>query len=420
MVVVIIVSVVIVAALVAMLVVKSKEAKMFASQVVVAKEECEHRIQEELRRNEEGANRMKEEYERRLTDERLRIKEETDRLQADHKQQIAMLRTELENATRNILEKQSDKLKDNNTEQIGTILNPLREQLRNMKETIDQNKDSHTRDASALREAMKQLVERSEAQDRVTQNLTNALKNKGKVQGDWGEQVLEQILLSSNLREGIDFEIQGNVKDEEGNNLRPDVIVHCPDGSNIIIDSKVSLTAYSDYIAATNEEERDRASRENLMSISRHITELTNKNYNKLVQNAVPMVLMFIPNEGSYVLAFDRDPNIGLNAYKKNVVLINPTNLMLAITLVEQMWKNENRDKNVQDVMKMATDLYDKFVNFAETFDKVGQQLGTAQTTYSKAKGQLMEGRGNIVRRLDELKSKGVTTAKQIPESLKE
>lgn len=394
----IIISITIIAALVAMIVVKRNEARMLASQIDTTKNECENRI----------------------ADERQRSVEEVKRLQEDHKQQISMLRTELENATHKILEQQSEKLKNNNSEQIGTILNPLREQLRNMKETIDQNKDSHARDASALREAVKILAERSERQNLATQNLTEALKNKGKVQGDWGEQVLEQILLSSHLREGIDFEMQGNVKDDDGNNLRPDVIIHCPDGSNIIIDSKVSLTAYSDYIAATNEEERDHASRENLMSINKHITELTNKNYNKLVPNAVPMVLMFIPNEGSYILAFDRDPNIGLNAYKKNIVLINPTNLMLTITLVEQMWKNENRDKNVQSILKSATDLYDKFVTFAETFEKVGQQLGTTQSTYEKAIGQLKDGRGNIVHRLDELKTKGIATAKQIPESLKE
>lgn len=394
----IIISITIIAALVAMIVVKRNEARMLASQIDTTKNECENRI----------------------ADERQRSAEEVKRLQEDHKQQISMLRTELENATHKILEQQSEKLKNNNSEQIGTILNPLREQLRNMKETIDQNKDSHARDASALREAVKILAERSERQNLATQNLTEALKNKGKVQGDWGEQVLEQILLSSHLREGIDFEMQGNVKDDDGNNLRPDVIIHCPDGSNIIIDSKVSLTAYSDYIAATNEEERDHASRENLMSINKHITELTNKNYNKLVPNAVPMVLMFIPNEGSYILAFDRDPNIGLNAYKKNIVLINPTNLMLTITLVEQMWKNENRDKNVQSILKSATDLYDKFVTFAETFEKVGQQLSTTQSTYEKAIGQLKDGRGNIVHRLDELKTKGIATAKQIPESLKE
>lgn len=394
----IIISITIIVALVAMIVVKRNEARMLASQIDTTKNECENRI----------------------ADERQRSAEEVKRLQEDHKQQISMLRTELENATHKILEQQSEKLKNNNSEQIGTILNPLREQLRNMKETIDQNKDSHARDASALREAVKILAERSERQNLATQNLTEALKNKGKVQGDWGEQVLEQILLSSHLREGIDFEMQGNVKDDDGNNLRPDVIIHCPDGSNIIIDSKVSLTAYSDYIAATNEEERDHASRENLMSINKHITELTNKNYNKLVPNAVPMVLMFIPNEGSYILAFDRDPNIGLNAYKKNIVLINPTNLMLTITLVEQMWKNENRDKNVQSILKSATDLYDKFVTFAETFEKVGQQLSTTQSTYEKAIGQLKDGRGNIVHRLDELKTKGIATAKQIPESLKE
>lgn len=396
--VVIIISVVIIAILVAMAVVKWKEAKMFASQVDVVKSESEQRLNEE----------------------RQRSTEELKRLQEDHKQQIGMLRAELENATRNILEKQSEKLKTNNSEQIGIILDPLREQLRNMKETIDQNKESHTRDASALREAVKILAERSEKQNAVTQNLTEALKNKGKVQGDWGEQVLEQILLSSHLREGIDFEMQGNVKDEDGNNLRPDVVVHCPDGSNIIIDSKVSLTAYSDYIAATTEEERDQASRENLMSINKHITELANKNYNKLVANAVPMVLMFIPNEGSYILAFDRDPNIGLSAYKKNVVLINPTNLMLAITLVEQMWKNENRDKNIESILKTATLLYEKFAGFADTFEKIGSQLNTTQATYTKALGQLKDGRGNIVRQIEELKSKGVTTPKQIPSSFKD
>lgn len=396
--VVIIISVVIIAILVAMVVVKWKEAKMFASQVDVVKSESEQRLNEE----------------------RQRSTEELKRLQEDHKQQIGMLRAELENATRNILEKQSEKLKTNNSEQIGIILDPLREQLRNMKETIDQNKESHTRDASALREAVKILAERSEKQNAVTQNLTEALKNKGKVQGDWGEQVLEQILLSSHLREGIDFEMQGNVKDEDGNNLRPDVVVHCPDGSNIIIDSKVSLTAYSDYIAATTEEERDQASRENLMSINKHITELANKNYNKLVANAVPMVLMFIPNEGSYILAFDRDPNIGLSAYKKNVVLINPTNLMLAITLVEQMWKNENRDKNIESILKTATLLYEKFAGFADTFEKIGSQLNTTQATYTKALGQLKDGRGNIVRQIEELKSKGVTTPKQIPSSFKD
>lgn len=392
----IILSVVIIAALTAGLLIKSKEAKMLSTQLTATKEDCE----------------------KRLADERTHQMEERKRLEESHRQQMDLFRGELENTSHKLLEKQSEQLKVANSEQIGGILQPLREQLKFMKESMDHNNDSATRNASALREAIQIFAQHSQEQDRITQSLTEALKNKGKVQGDWGEQVLEQILLSSHLREGIDFEVQGNVKDEAGNNLRPDVIIHCPDGSNIIIDSKVSLTAYSDYINASTEAERDAASRENLSSISRHITELANKNYNKLVSDAVPTVLMFIPNEGSYILAFDKDPNIGLNAYKKNIVLINPTNLMLTITLIEQMWKNENRDKNVQDILHMATNLYDKFVTFADTFEKVGSQLQTAQGTYDKAIGQLKDGRGNIVSRLEEMKSKGVTTAKQIPNSL--
>lgn len=395
---VIILAIILVSALTTGLLIKIKETKMLSSQLAATKED----------------------YEKRLADEQRRLVDEQKRLEESHRQQMDMFRGELENASHKLLEKQSEKLKTANSEQLDVILQPLREQLKSMKDSMEQNKDSATRNASALCEAIKTFNQHSQEQDRITQNLTEALKNKGKVQGDWGEQVLQQILLSSHLREGVDFEVQGNVKDEAGNNLRPDVIVHCPDGSNIIIDSKVSLTAYSDYIQASTEAEKEAAAKENLSSITRHITELSYKNYNKLVANAVPTVLMFIPNEGSYILAFDKDPNIGLNAYKKNIVLINPTNLMLTITLIEQMWQNENRDKNVQDILRMATNLYDKFVTFADTFEKVGSQLQTAKSTFDKAVGQLKDGRNNIVSRLEEMKTKGVTTAKQIPETLKQ
>lgn len=373
---------------------KRKEAQMLKNQLENTKTEYERRILEEK----EMRKTAKEEYEERLKDERNRVKE------------TAMV----------ILEEQAESLKKKNREQMDEVVKPISEQLENMKKALDSTREHSTKTRTSIEEHIEMIVKQSDKLSEDARNLTNALKNKGKVQGDWGEQVLEQILESSNMREGTDFEIQGNVKDEEGNNLRPDVVVHCPDGKNIIIDSKVSLTAYFDYVNATTEEEAERAAKANVDSIKKHITELANKNYDKLIKGSVPTVLMFIPNEGSYILAFDKEPNIGQLAYNKGIVLINPTNLMLTIHLVNQMWKNEDRDRNVQEILNTSAALYDKFVTFADTFQKMGNNLLTAQKTYEQGMGQLREGKGNIIHRLEEMKNKGLTTTKKIPESLYE
>ncbi|MCQ2114218.1 MAG: DNA recombination protein RmuC [Bacteroidaceae bacterium] len=373
---------------------KRKEAQMLKTQLESTKNEYEKRILEEK----EILKTAKEEYEERLKDERNRVKE------------TAMV----------ILEEQAESLKKKNKEQMDEVVKPISEQLENMKKALDSTREHSTKTRTSIEEHIEMIVKQSDKLSEDARNLTNALKNKGKVQGDWGEQVLEQILESSNMREGTDFEIQGNVKDEDGNNLRPDVVVHCPDGKNIIIDSKVSLTAYFDYVNATTEEEAERAAKANVDSIKKHITELANKNYDKLVKDSVPTVLMFIPNEGSYILAFDKEPNIGQLAYNKGIVLINPTNLMLTIHLVNQMWKNEDRDRNVQEILNTSAALYDKFVTFADTFQKMGNNLQTAQKTYEQGMGQLREGKGNIIHRLEEMKNKGLTTTKKISDSLYE
>ena len=373
---------------------KRKEAQMLKTQLESTKNEYEKRILEEK----EILKTAKEEYEERIKDERNRVKE------------TAMV----------ILEEQAESLKKKNKEQMDEVVKPISEQLENMKKALDSTREHSTKTRTSIEEHIEMIVKQSDKLSEDARNLTNALKNKGKVQGDWGEQVLEQILESSNMREGTDFEIQGNVKDEDGNNLRPDVVVHCPDGKNIIIDSKVSLTAYFDYVNATTEEEAERAAKANVDSIKKHITELANKNYDKLVKDSVPTVLMFIPNEGSYILAFDKEPNIGQLAYNKGIVLINPTNLMLTIHLVNQMWKNEDRDRNVQEILNTSAALYDKFVTFADTFQKMGNNLQTAQKTYEQGMGQLREGKGNIIHRLEEMKSKGLTTTKKISDSLYE
>ncbi len=341
-------------------------------------------------------------------------------LQELQEQQMAALGNQMQNATQKLLEERQAALEQGNTRQMDALLTPLREKLAEMKNAFEESRESNHRNSAAFETQMKAMLDGTLRLGTEAQRLTEALIGNGKVQGDWGEQLLATILENSGLREGIEYEVQENVKDEDGNNLRPDVVVHCSDGRNIVIDSKVSLTGYYNYVNATNESERQQAERDNLVSIKTHIKELADKNYSKLVPNAVPTVLMFVPNEGSYILAMQKDKNLANEAFRKGVLLINPTNLMLALTLIYQLWKIEHREEDDRRIVEAATALYEKFCMFAETFEKVGAQLQTAQRSYDLAKSQLNEGRGNIIKRLDALQNMGVSSGKQIPTKLRE
>ncbi len=341
-------------------------------------------------------------------------------LQEQQEQQLAAFREQLENVTRKLLEERQEELEKGNTQQMDSILNPFKEKLAEMKKAFEESQESNHRNSASFETQMKTMLEESMRLGTEAQRLTEALRNNGKVQGDWGEQMLATILENSGLREGQEYEVQENVKDEEGNNLRPDVIVHCSDGRNVIIDSKVSLTGFYNYVNATTEEQRKQAEHDNLMSVKNHIKELVSKNYCKLVPNAVPTVLMFIPNEGSYILAMQKEQNLANEAFRKGVLLINPTNLMLALTLIYQLWKVEHREEDDKRIVNAATALYEKFCIFAETFEKVGANLQTAQKSYESARSQLNEGKGNIIRRLDLLQNMGVNSGKQIPTKLKD
>jgi DNA recombination protein RmuC len=200
--------------------------------------------------------------------------------------------------------------------------------------------------------------------------------------------------------------------------MRPDVIVHCPGNKSIIIDSKVSLTAYVDYLACEEKEEAERLAKANKESVKKHIDELAAKNYTKVVENTISHVLMFIPNEGSYILALRNDPQLGQYAYKKGILLINPTNLMIALQLIYNIWQSEKQAKNVEKVIKESELLYEKFVNFSENWGKIKENLENTLAIYDKADKQLYEGNGNIVRKLEKLKELGIIPKKNIPETM--
>ena len=309
-------------------------------------------------------------------------------------------------------------LKQTNTQQIGLIVDPLKKQLEELHRLVDDNKLEQSKNTSALTASIKAVFEHDKERDKTTQSLAAALKNRGKVQGDWGEQVLENILRDSGLRKGEEYFVQENVKTDTGANIRPDVIVKGANGSRIVIDSKVSLTAYTDYVGAETDNERDAAIKANYDSIWQHVVELSDMKYDKEVDRAIPMVLMFVPNEGSYILAMNRDPQLGSKAYQKGVLIINPTNLMVVLRLMFLTWQNTRQERNNREILKAASDMYDKYCTFVEEYVKLGNQLNTARTTYDKGLGQLREGRGNLSKRLENLRQYGVTPAKQIPEKM--
>ena len=312
-------------------------------------------------------------------------------------------------------------------ERTEATLKPLREDLQRFGRQVTETYQEESRERFSLKNEIKNLVERSQAISEETTNLTRALRGDSKVQGDWGEMILERILERSGLRRGEEYFVQETLRDESGRlittednrgGLRPDVIVRYPNSGAMVIDSKVSLTAYSRYLSADTDEVRTIALREHLQSIRKHIDELSRKKYEEHVSGAANFVMLFIPNEPAYSLALSHEPNLWEEAYAKNVVLINGTNLIAALRMAQDMWQRERQERNIRLILEKATGLYDQFALCTKTCVKVGERLQAAKEDFDKAQGQLSEGRGNLVRRVEQLKELGVKTNKTISAKL--
>lgn len=323
-----------------------------------------------------------------------------------------------------IFEERSEKLSQHNEES----LKPLREDLKRFGEQVRATYENEARERFSLQHIIRELMDRSGAMSRETSELIRALKGDSKVQGDWGEMILENILEHSGLTRDREYFVQETLRDTEGRivqpegnkgGLRPDVLVRYPNGGVMIIDSKVSLTAYSNYVAAVNDEERATFAKAHLASVRKHIDELGEKKYHHYLDTAPDFVMLFIPNDPAYALALQETPTLWEYAYKKGVILINGTNLIAALRMAQDMWQRDRQVKNVEEIVRRAAALYDKFCTYSETLLDAEKKLNAASESLSKAKGQLMTGRGNLIDGLDKLKEMGIAPSKNIPLSMR-
>ena len=345
------------------------------------------------------------------------------------KQEMHRMTIEQQKAAAEQLAAKQSALQENNRLQMDELLKPIKEQFADFKKSVEESKTQNEVNKKELQSTFEATMKlfQQEQQQAVTSlkeqtskigsdaaNLTKALKGDSKMQGDWGEMVLETILENSGLRKDEEFFIQENTKDENGKNFRPDVIVRFPEGRSVVIDSKVSLTAYTDALAAETDEERERLMKSHAQSVRKHIDELAEKDYSKLVEDAIGFVLMFIPNETSYIAAMKQQPDLSRYAYQKKIIIISPSNLLMALQLAYNLWQYDRQNKNVEKIVKTAADLYDKVATFEDTFLGIGDLITRLSGTFDKARKQLYDGSGNVMRRVESLKGLGVTPKKQI------
>ena len=376
-----------------------------------------------------GVQKMEEDMKARMEEERehsRQLREENDR---KWNEKFEALKQEMQKTAAEQLAVRQASLQETNRSQMDELLKPIKEQFEAFKKSVDESKTSSEVNKTeikssfemlvdsfqkAQREAVKSLKEQTDRIGNDAVNLTKALKGESKTQGDWGEMILETLLESSGLHKDEEYFIQQNVKDEDGRNLRPDVLVKFPEGRTVVIDSKVSLTAYANAVAAETDEQRDHFLKEHVKSMQKHIDELASKSYDKTVSDAIGFVLMFVPNENSYIAAMKQKPDLGQYAYAKKVIIISPTNLQITLQLAYNLWQIDRQSKNVEKIVKSATDLYDKVAGLSDTFEDIGNKIDNLNDAFLKARNQLYDGKGNVMNRLESLKKMGVTPKKQI------
>lgn len=392
-------------------IIKDREARLL-KQIQEYKQEIsqERQTKEELRK-------LKDDFAIRLTRKEVDFdnllqrnkeqKEEVEKLQEKFSKDFQLLANK-------ILEEKSKKFTDQNETNIKNILHPLQEKIKSFEKRVeDSNKESITRH-SAMVEQLKNLQELNVQITKEASNLTKALKGDTKMQGNWGEMVLERVLEKSGLKKGSEYSVQNSFSTTDGKRVLPDVIIHLPGDKKMIVDSKVSLIAFERFVNEEDEVQKSIWAKEHVNSIKKHVDQLSAKNYHSLYEMESPdFVLLFIPLEPAFAVALQQEPQLYNVAFEKNIVIVTPSTLLATLRTIDSIWQNDRQHKNAVDIAKQAGRLYDQFRNLLEDLEKIGKQLNTVQSTYSSSITKLT-GKGNLITRVERLKTLGAKASKQI------
>lgn len=344
-----------------------------------------------------------------------------ERKQADEKLRLLTeareaLTEQFQNLANRIFEEKGEKLMQQNVANLDTLLKPLGERLKEFQVRVEETYDKESKQRFSLQNEIQKLVEANARMSVDALNLTNALKGDSKTQGAWGEVVLERVLEASGLQKGREYDVQVSLEGGDGARARPDVIIRLPENKHVVVDAKVSLTAYEAYCSADDEAGRKRELARHVDSLRAHVKGLADKNYQSLYGIRTPdFVLMFVPVEPAFALALREKQDLFEDAFNRNVMIVSPTTLLISLRTIASIWRYEYQNRNAQELVRQCTALYDKFVGFVGDLEEVGKRLEAAQKSYDGAYGKLTSGKGNLVRQVERIRELGLKPAKLLP-----
>jgi len=326
---------------------------------------------------------------------------------------------EFENLANKILDEKSNKFTEQNKENMKNILSPLQEKIQLFEKKVDDTHKESIGYHAALRQQIIGLSELNAQMSKETLNLTKALKGDSKMQGNWGELILERVLEKSGLEKDREYFVQQSHTNAEGNRVFPDVVINLPDGKKMIVDSKVSLTAYEKFINEEDDSLKNAFLKEHVSSIKRHVEQLGDKNYQDLYQIESPdFVLLFIPMEPAFALALNEDTTLYNKAFEKNIVIVTPSTLLATLRTIDSMWANQKQQENAFEIARQAGALYDKFEGFVADLIKIGKKIDESKVEYQGAMNKLVDGKGNLITSVEKLKKMGAKAKKALPDNI--